>query len=59
MGLGLVFALFSWTVGLAPSGRYLNDPIALGLAIGSLPRGTLYFNWVGLLQALAFYVQLL
>ena len=56
VGFGFVVALVSWSIGFAPSGHQLNDPIALGLAFSSLPRGTLYFDWTGLLKALGFSV---
>lgn len=56
VGLGLIAALLSWVVGYTSSGHQINDPIALGLAIGSLPRGTLYFDWTGLFQALGFSI---
>jgi hypothetical protein len=56
VGLGLITALFAWAVGYTSSGHQINDPIALGLATGSLPRGTLYFDWVGLFRALGFSI---
>lgn len=56
VGLGLTAALLSQGIGYVFSHHQLNDPILLGLFIGSLPRGTLYFNWGGLLQALGYSI---
>ena len=56
VGLGLATALLTWGIGFGFTSHQINDPIPLGLAIGSLPRGTLYFNWSGLFQALGYSI---
>jgi hypothetical protein len=45
--IGLGFAVLGEIVGFWPSGHQLNDPMLLGLAIGSLLRGFTYFDWFG------------
>lgn len=55
-GVGLFFALLSWGLGLLPTGHQFNDPIFLGLAIGAVIRGFLYFNWLGFAQAFGFSI---
>ncbi|MDK1029729.1 MAG: hypothetical protein QGD88_10250 [Anaerolineae bacterium] len=56
VGLGIAVAFVAWQIGYLPTGHQLNDPIMLGLALGSLTRGLLYFNWIGFTQGFVFSI---
>ena len=50
--VGGAVAILSSMIGNLPSGHQFNDPILLGLSIGTLLRSLIYFNWVNFLITL-------
>ena len=42
---GLLLAMLGELIGFWPHGHQINDPIMIGLALGSLLKGFIYFDW--------------